>query len=294
MVILKTKAINGERYYYLEHSYRENNKVNKKEVYLGKNIPDNIEDLKKEFIDQVYKEKWHSIIEKIKSNYSKQLKDMPVSIKERNTESFMVKFTYDTQRIEGSTLSLKDTANLLERGITPSNKPINDIKEAEAHKKVFYDMIKCKKELSLTLILYWHKVLFEDTKKDIAGMLRKHQVVISGSKFMPPSPVEVYLLITEFFKWYSNNKKKIHPVELASLVHLKFVTIHPFGDGNGRISRLMMNYVLNCNKFPMLDIPYENRNSYYNALERSQTKKSDNIFIQWFIKNYIKENKRYN
>ena len=89
------------------------------------------------------------------------------------------------------------------------------------------------------------------------------------------------------------NKNDIHPVELAALVHLKFVTIHPFGDGNGRISRLMMNFVLNYNKYPMLDIPYEGRNSYYNALERSQTKNSDDIFIQWFIRNYIKENKRY-
>ena len=70
---------------------------------------------------------------------------MPISIKDKNTQSFMVKFTYDTQRIEGSTLSLKDTANLLERGITPNNKPINDIKEAESHKEVFYDMIKYKK-----------------------------------------------------------------------------------------------------------------------------------------------------
>ncbi|MEK6947759.1 MAG: Fic family protein [Nanoarchaeota archaeon] len=293
MVVLKTKVNNEEKYYYLEHSYRENNKVNKKEIYLGKTIPDNIEELKKEFISQIYKEKWHSILDKIRSNYSKELKNMPISIKDKNTQSFMVKFTYDTQRIEGSTLSLKDTANLLERGITPNNKPINDIKEAESHKEVFYDMIKYKKDLSLSLVLYWHKKLFDNTKKDIAGMLRKHQVVISGSKFMPPSPVEVYPLTNEFFKWYSINKNDIHPVELAALVHLKFVTIHPFGDGNGRISRLMMNFVLNYNKYPMLDIPYEGRNSYYNALERSQTKNSDDIFIQWFIRNYIKENKRY-
>ena len=205
----------------------------------------------------------------------------------------MIKFTYNTQRIEGSRLTLRETANLLEKGITPKEKPVRDVREAEAHKKVFYEVLKFKKDLSLDLILHWHRMLFLETKKDMAGILRKHQVAISGSKFIPSSPVEVYLLLREFFKWYEKNKSKINPVELAACVHLKFVTIHPFGDGNGRISRLMMNFVLKKNKYPMLNIKYEGRNSYYNALERSQVKKNEGIFIQWFIKTYIKENKRY-
>ncbi|MGI0089101.1 MAG: Fic family protein, partial [Nitrosopumilaceae archaeon] len=89
------------------------------------------------------------------------------------------------------------------------------------------------------------------------------------------------------------NKERLHPVELAALAHLKFVTIHPFGDGNGRITRLIMNFILNRKKYPLLDIPYEGRNSYYNALERSQIKKEDRIFLQWLAKKYIKEYKRY-
>ena len=205
----------------------------------------------------------------------------------------MIKFTYDTQKIEGSKLTLRETANLLENGITPKEKPIRDVKEAETHKKVFYELLKFRKDLSFDIVLHWHRILFLETKKDMAGILRKHQVAISGSKFMPPSPVEVYPLLNEFFKWYKKNKNKIQPVELAALVHLKFVTIHPFGDGNGRISRLIMNFVLKEHKYPMLNIKYEGRNSYYNALERSQVKKEEGIFIQWFIKNYIKENKRY-
>ena len=76
-------------------------------------------------------------------------------------------------------------------------------------------------------------------------------------------------------------------------MHLKFVTIHPFSDGNGRISRLMMNFILNKNKYPMLNISYKNRDSYYTALERSQVNKNDNIFLNWFIKRYLKDNKNY-
>ncbi len=218
---------------------------------------------------------------------------MPESLSEKEIESFMIKFTYDTQRIEGSKLTLRETANLLEKGITPKEKPLRDVKEAETHKKVFYELLKFKKDLTLDLILHWHRTLFLETKKDLAGILRKHQVAISGSKFMSPSPVEVYPLLKEFFKWYDQNKNKIQPIELAALAHLKFVTIHPFGDGNGRISRLMMNFVLKKYNYPMLNIKYERRNSYYNALERSQVKNEEGIFIQWFLKNYIKENKRY-
>jgi len=76
-------------------------------------------------------------------------------------------------------------------------------------------------------------------------------------------------------------------------VHLRFVTIHPFADGNGRMSRLMMNFVLQKHGFPPLNIPYEDRRSYYNALERSQVKKVDSIFIQWFFKKYLKEHSAY-
>ncbi len=293
MVSIRKKTIDNKEYYYLEHSFRKNGTIKKRELYLGIEIPKNIEDIKKNFTEEIYKEKWYKTLEKIKKSYSKENKSMPESLSEKEIESFMIKFTYNTQRIEGSKLTLKETANLLERGITPKEKPIRDVKEAESHKKVFYEILKFKKDISLNIILQWHRTLFLETKKDLAGILRKHQVVISRSKFMPPSPVEVYPLLNEFFKWYNKDKDKIHPVELAALVHLKFVTIHPFGDGNGRISRLMMNFVLKKHTYPMLNIKYENRNSYYNALERSQTKKNERIFIQWFMKRYINENKRY-
>ena len=173
------------------------------------------------------------------------------------------------------------------------DKSIVDTKEAETHNSVFLEMFAEKKDISLQLILYWHHKLLKQTKEDIAGKIRQHQVAISGSTFLPPSPVEVYPLITEFFKWYNKNKLKLHPVELAALVHLKFVTIHPFADGNGRMSRLMMNFVLKKAGYPMLNILYTNRNSYYTALERSQTKRIDIIFVQWLFKRYLKENSRF-
>lgn len=293
MVTIKKKALGKRTYYYLEHTLREGDKIQKKERYIGKRLPKNIEEVKRAFLSEIYREKWYPLLDKIKEHFSKERKQLPKTAEEKETGTFAIRFTYDTQRIEGSKLTLRETAELLEKGITPKAKPIYDVKEAEAHREIFYEMMQYKKDLSLQVILYWHKKLFENTKPEIAGKIRQHQVAISGSKFVPPFPAEIYPLLREFFKWYAKSKNKLHPVELAIGAHLKFVTVHPFTDGNGRISRLIMNFVLHKHGYPMLNIPYEHRTGYYNALERSQIKKFDGIFLQWLFRRYVKEYKRY-
>ena len=293
MVTVKKRVIGGRTYYYLEHSLRVKRKVEKKETYLGKALPKNVEEIKRDFLHSIYEEKWFKTFDSIRRNFAEERRLMPKSAGEEELRKFSIRFTYDTQRIEGSALTLRETANLLEMGVTPLGKPVQDIKEAEAHEKILYEILRFHKDLSLKTIIYWHKRLFESTKKDITGRIRRHQVAISGSKFVPPSPAEVYPLLRELFKWYERNRKKLHPVELAALVHLKFVTIHPFADGNGRISRLIMNFILAKRSFPMLNVPYMKRNSYYNALDRSQVKRQDSIFLQWFFKRYVKEYRRY-
>lgn len=293
MAKIKKITKGKKQYYYLEHSYREGNKVKKLSSYLGKEKPKDEENLKKEFMKNFYFEKFLKKIDIINKNFNKEYKLIPKSAKEKEKEIFAIKFTYNSQRIEGSTLTLKETADLLERGITPNAKPLNDVKEAETHKEVFENMLKYEKDLNQQISLLWNKRLLEQTKPSIAGKIRNHHVMIARSKFRPPMPSELDFLLKEFFDWYKNNKNKIHPVELAALVHLKFVTIHPFADGNGRTSRIMMNFILNKNKFQMIDIPYKKRTSYYNALERSQIKKDDTIFLQWFYRIYIEEYKRY-
>ncbi len=293
MVEINKRKIGKKEYYYLEHSLREGKRVIKKQEYLGKEIPKNIDELKKKFVSELYKDKWLNKVDKIKKNFNKELQSIPKSAKEKDIENFAIKFTYNSQKIEGSTLTLKETADLIERGITPSSKPINDVKEAEAHKKIFEHMRDYDKDLKLQITTYWNKILLEQTKPDVAGKIRIHQVGIVRSKFIPPLPAELDFLLKEFFDWYNKEKNKIHPVELAGLVHLKFVTIHPFGDGNGRVSRIMMNFILKKHKFPLLDITYGKRNSYYNALERAQIKKDDSIFLQWFFRRYLQEYKKY-
>lgn len=293
MVAIRKKVIGNETYYYLEHSIRKGGKIFKKEMYIGKALPKDIQQVKAGFQHQIYRERWFSAFDVIKKNFSKERGSLPKTAEEKRIDNFSINFTYDSQRIEGSKLTLRETADLLEGGITPRGKPIRDVREAEAHQKTFYEMMGYEKDLALQTALLWHKRLFEATKPDIAGKIRQHQVLIAGSRFIPPLPVEIYPLLRQFFGWYEKNKRNLHPVELAALVHLKFVTIHPFSDGNGRLSRLMMNFVLRKYGFPMLNISYRDRRSYYNALERAQVKGQNSVFLQWFFRRYLKEQKRF-
>lgn len=293
MVVIKKRETKGKDAYYLSHTYRQKGKVKYKETYIGDKLPSNLGKIKNEFLQSIYKEKWFGSFETIKGNYSKDQRTMPAEIKEKNLEAFAIRFTYDTNRIEGSKLTLRETGMLLLEGISPKDRPIRDVKEAEAHRKVFYKMISYKGDLSIGLILSWHKELFIDTKPDIAGKIREYGVYITNSVFRPPSALEVQSYILEFFRWYTREEQKTNPVELAALAHLKFETIHPFGDGNGRIGRLIMNFILHKNGYPMIDIKYQARKGYYHALERSQTKRDEGVFVQWFFKAYMKENAEY-
>jgi len=252
-----------------------------------------MEDLKKEFTFGIDKERWFDDFEKIRLNYQSELISTPESAREEDRREFSVRFTYNTQRIEGSTLTLRETARLLEERVTPGGKPVSDALEAEAHQKVFLEALETSNDLSLHLVQDWHWKMFKETKPDIAGKLRRHGVRISGSRFVPPSPVEIQPLLIEFFRWYGRTKAKLNPVELAGLVHLRFVTIHPFADGNGRVGRLMMNFVLHRYGYPMIDIEYEGRAAYYGALQRSQLGRNERPFLNWFFRRYRRENTKY-
>ncbi len=291
MVSIKSKKIGNQKYYYLYHDDKRGKRT-QREIYLGKKIPNNVEEKKQELLLEISRDQWNPKLEKIKQNYSKQEKKLPSEIKEKELKSFSVKFTYNTQRIEGSTLTLKETYDLLEEGHTPS-RPNKDVKEAEAHQKLFFKAMNDTSDITLSKVISWQKELLEQTEPNIAGKLRDYNVGIGGSKFIPPDHKAIKTLAKGFFNWYEKNKTKLNPVELAALVHLKFVTIHPFGNGNGRISRLMMNFVLNKLGYPMLDIEYGDRRSYYNILERAQTKENEIIFLQWFMKRYLKTSKKF-
>jgi len=279
MANVRTVNKGTKKYYYLEHTIRTKGGFSNKRLYLGNALPKTIGEIKEKFLYDLFEGLYGKELEAIKEFWNKEYRNYPASAKEKYIESFMIKFTYNTSKIEGSTLTLKETADLLQEQITPKNKALKFVREAEAHKTIFYQMLENKNKLDLATILYWHKELFKEADPEIAGKIRAHPVTIARSKVELPLPAELNSLLKEFFTWYNKYYGKINPVLMAALVHLKFVSIHPFSDGNGRISRLMMNHTLNSLGYPMLNIEYTNRNAYYTALERSQTRNKEETFM---------------
>lgn len=291
-IIKKSTGAGSTEYYYLQHSVRIGSQVKKYDVYIGKTIPENIDSIKNGLFQKIRQDKYGPKLETIQKTYRQSLSTLSPTALRKQLTNFGISFTFNTQKIEGSTLSLRETSLLIDRGISPPNKPIADSIEALEHVKLLQRLIQSIPSITFNSVLSWHYDLFSQTKHDIAGKIRPHGVLISGSTYVPPTPLEVQPLLNEFFDWYEHSKDKIHSVELAALAHLKFVTIHPFTDGNGRISRLLMNVILFQNNYPMLDITYEKRNRYYKALEKSQTLENDHYFLDWFLSYYCTKNSR--
>ena len=131
-------------------------------------------------------------------------------------------------------------------------------------------------------------MMFKGTMDYIAGKIRVHKIVVTGSRAVFPYPEDVPKLLKEFFGWYKKEEKKLNPVEFAALAHLKFVSIHPFSDGNGRISRLLANYIINKYGYPLINIKFGDRMAYYKSLETSQLNEKPKYFVRYFLKRYLK------
>jgi Fic family protein len=282
----------SQTYFYLTHSYRERGRIRKIEWYLGRALPRDIARIKWERRLELLSRQWTPELNRVGSSYRANLRRQPASIRAKELETFAIRFTYDTNRIEGSSLTFRETASLLTDGTTPSNRPISDVQEALAHRQVFLDALQEQRMLSLDVLLDWHKRLFGETKPRVAGQVRTYRVGISGSRYEPPTPIELDFLLTEFFGWLRSSWENLHPVMLAALVHYRLVSIHPFGDGNGRVTRLAMNYVLYRKRFPMFDIAYTGRAGYYAALERSHLRQDESVFLRWFLRRYLAEHTR--
>ncbi|MDP2907788.1 MAG: Fic family protein [Nanoarchaeota archaeon] len=278
------RVIKRKKYYYLQHSFRKRGKVVTKEKYLGKTILPDLEVAKQVFLEECNKANLFVLFEKIRKGFQKEWNKYPDSIKEKVKEQIAIAFTYNTNAIEGSTITLEETRELIENGIAP-NKSLKDVKETEYHVKVFLEMLKKREDLDFHIILKWHKELFQNTKPDIAGKLRDYLVRVGD--YRAPDWQDVESLMKGFIKFCQNNKK-MNPVELAAKAHYKFEKIHPFGDGNGRVGRLIMNHILWYNKYPMIIIEYQKRKSYYKAL-----RKDENRFFNYFTRRYLSVHKKY-
>jgi len=296
MAYTEIKEKNGKKYYYRVLSFREGKKVRKKRIYLGVNLEkkdlslgENNADKELLLLSTLLNKNEIKELEKLKEEYLK----IPKETKENRYESFVSLFTYDSTNIEGNTLTLQETSQLLFENITP-RKSLREINEVTNHKKAFDFITNNSKDISKKLILELHKLVVQNTLKseleNQVGKYRTLQVYIRGTEWLPPKPNEVSKEMASLLSWYSKNKNKLHPIILTAYFHSAFETIHPFVDGNGRVGRLLMNLILNRKKYPMINIPNKKKYIYYKALEESQIKGNLRPLVQ-FLFDLIKEEK---
>lgn len=209
-------------------------------------------------------------------------------------ESFDVEYTYESNRIEGNTLTMQETHLVVNKGLTVKGKSMAEHLEAVNHQEAI-DYIRgiASKEVPFDkrTLLDIHSLVLHGIDRENGGKYRQEDVMISGSQFKPPMFLQVAHLMDDFFEFYEANKNTMHPVELASELHERLVTIHPFIDGNGRTARLLMNLILIRHGYPMTILSSENdkRQTYYDSLEASQTGQDpDKTQFKTFIADNVK------
>jgi len=185
---------------------------------------------------------------------------------------FKIETTYSSNAIEGNTHTLEETKVILEDGITIGGHPLREFYEVEGHGQAYDYMFALMKRRDITEhdILYCHQLFSKNIPNFISpGEYRKIEVIISGSKKVLPKAESVPVKMQDFLEWTNKERNNLHPVMFAAEAHRKLVNIHPFTDGNGRISRLVMNTFLFQDKLFPVSIPVLRRMDYYTILERN-------------------------
>jgi Fic family protein len=299
---LEKKKIGKNEYNYLKTSFRNKGKVETKTVaYLGKG------DLTKKDLEEAikkYRKKEEQIkkgsfeensfldneklkkVEKIKREYKEKLKKLDEKTKEDMFNDFLILYSYNTNAIEGNTFTLRDTELLLNKNITPSGKNLREVNDHLNAKSVFLSVLKNKFVITHENIIKLHSKLMKNVDERV-GSYRAGNVRVFGAKFKTSSFEYIKTDITILLRWYRSNRKKLHPLVLASMFHHKFEKIHPFYDGNGRTGRMLMNIILFQNELPFLIVPDSQRKKYYDCLEKADKEEYVSL-IEFFYFNLLK------
>ena len=212
------------------------------------------------------------------------------SIVKNLQEDLILRWTYHSNAIEGNTLTLLETKVVLE-GITVGGKALREHFEAINHRNAIYyveDIIKKVEPFSEWQIRNIHQLILKNIDDHNAGRYRQQNVLISGATNTPPDYTLLNDKMAHFVDWYNSESSQLHPIERAAKVHADFVGIHPFIDGNGRTSRLLMNLELMKAGYPPCVITVENRLTYYEALDQWMAFGKTEVFNQ-FVANAVLE-----
>ncbi len=226
----------------------------------------------------------------LKKNKLDQARPLPIHSVKSLLNHVLIDWTYNSNAIEGNTLTISETKVVLE-GMTIGGKTMREHLEVINHRDAINfleEVVQKNERLTEWTIKSIHRLVLKGIQEDNAGVYRKENVVIGGASHRLPDHVIVPELMEQFISKVENEWSTIHPVERAAKVHAEFVKIHPFIDGNGRTSRLLMNYELMKAGFPPAVIKAIDRARYYDALDLAHTTGDHEPFIQ-LVSNSVNE-----
>jgi Fic family protein len=298
MVYHEVRKANGSNQNYLVFNSREKGKWVKKSKFIGVGSisKDKLEKLKKEFeieilcnmaSENLSKEQILEI-ENLKKIYHEKIKLLSKEEFDMFENTFFTELTYDSNAIEGNSLSLEDTNIVLNEGLVPEGKTLREINEAKNHREAINFLENYEGDLNELFILKLHSLILKNISEKFAGRYRENPVRIFKSDVSFPDYEKIPQLIGNLIYWYKTNKSKMHPFELAVTFSMKLVSIHPFVDGNGRISRLLMNFLLKKKGYPWINIYMKQRLEYLKSVRKANDERYQSI-LEFCIKN-LKEN----
>lgn len=296
MVYTEVQKRGGKRYYYRTVSERTGKSVSKKRKYMGANLgrkelarAEQEADRELGILGSLLTPDEIELLDLIREEYAREQE----LTRSNRYEAFATLFTHNSTAIEGNTLSLQETGDLLFDGIAPSGKSMIEINEILGHKRAFDVMLEHEGGITRKFILELHGLVMEGTLSpeysSQIGKYRTVQVYIRGVEWTPPGPGDVPADMKALLTWYSKNRRRVHPLVLAVYFHIGFEIVHPFIDGNGRVGRLLLNLILHRNGYPMVNIPNSGKYEYYDALQEAQDNGNLRPFIDMMLR-LLKEN----
>jgi Fic family protein len=225
-------------------------------------------------IDTKYRDELQSTFERLydKRAVLKKSRPLPTIALQKIKDSLSIEWTYNSNSIEGNTLTLQETQMVLQEGITVKGKSLREHFEAKNHEKAInflFSIVNEGYEIRAIDILSIHSLVLNMIEEDFAGRIRNGGVRITGANYVPPNAKKVSDLLDALIDFVNTNPLQLNDIELATIFHHKFVWIHPFFDGNGRTVRLAMNLLLMRKGFPPAIILSNDRKKYYEALNQA-------------------------
>ncbi|MBI5393596.1 Fic family protein [Candidatus Woesearchaeota archaeon] len=302
-MFVEKKLIGNNSYYYLRISVRDKDKVRTKTIaYLGKKKLTN-----KQLLKEIKKIPLHKIkeikkmmkqsqqkkdlflsdaqqqkLEEIREEFIKKQNDLDQKILQDMFKDFKTTYVYNTNAIEGNTITLEETNFLLNENKTPEGKDLKEVYDHINERDAFDFILKEKPEITAALIIKIHAMLLKNIDQRV-GSFRQHNVRVFGASFDTTDAKYIQADMEILMRWYAENKRQLHPLALSALFHEKFERIHPFYDGNGRTGRVLINLILLRNNYPPLIIKNKDKMKYYAVLSKGHKAKlteSENLLYK--------------